>query len=361
MTEITAHTNLIEITGWTKDGTWQTVDLTPFLTHTDPKIVALKKYASTNDRELTIGVRPVGSAIVDARSQHRLATDGGWQYRWMDVLVALNGSNEVQLSSDFAGGKVYLEAEFGGDNVIALSDWTNKIMSAPAAWADVDVSTEITGLGDSNWKSGGQFSVLLYCHTGTDGKLAYRMNGGVYNNPLVENHTTCHMGCVQLDENDIFEIYVQKITGASASYCYIVGFIKNFVSHDPGNQTWAGTGWQTHEVTICNNASGGIDSYVNNVVALIHLENAYNSAPAFTVYARAVGSTNTARRILGGVRDMWVSLNSSQQLQVNRNNTVTVNYEVKGFYEVRHFFGGTSAEEDMKKFWLDVWDAMFGK
>ena len=212
---IVCHIDLTEITGWTKNGTWQTVDLTPFLQHPDPKIVSLKLKSASGT--VSIGAKPVGSAISDDYAKHDLSSP-----YWCDSLVMLDDNNQIQLTAPSVNGKVYLEAEFGGNDVYAFSDWQSILITGDA-WVDWSATSYLTTLDDPDWQPGGQFSILLYTHTPADGIWAYRPNGSVYNVLETEYATTSQIGCVQFDETDTIEMYNKKIGGLPASLIYGVG------------------------------------------------------------------------------------------------------------------------------------------
>ena len=60
-----------EIT-FTKNGTWQTVDLATLLNHDDPKAVMILASDTVDAGAPIAGCRPVGSSLGDARTQARI-------------------------------------------------------------------------------------------------------------------------------------------------------------------------------------------------------------------------------------------------------------------------------------------------
>ncbi len=146
---VLVNNTLVPITGWTKDGTWQTVDLNALLNHDDPKMVVIHVYNSSGASSRVSGMKPVGSIMVDARSKKTMATNDSRQ-----APVSLAGGTTVQLFAANTEVLFYLHAEIGGDEAIINDDPVSLGTASPNAWRTIDATTRLGGDAGSVTVSG---------------------------------------------------------------------------------------------------------------------------------------------------------------------------------------------------------------
>ena len=329
---IITHKGITVIPIGTYNGAWQTVDIGGLLKHADTKIVKVAKWV-IGVGSATVGARRVNTAsISDNNFEHALTA-----LRWSESYVMLrsaDGSSTgtyIDVSGTNSNARVSIEAEFGGDDVYALSDYINAGANPDIhgdKWGDKDISTVLNNIGCPL-----DVGVIMTGHCGAAGGWHIRKDGGAFNLVQANNAISCLTDIAQT-VNGIFEMYVFLKSGALHGFPLHVGYIKNWQDNDPAHETWVGkNAWQTVDRTTCNNADTGTTNYPDGVVALIGLRNAYNSAPPFILRARSLGSGNLLGTILGGTRYILLQSNRGQRFQIYRNNDVTTNYYVKGWYD----------------------------
>jgi hypothetical protein len=167
---IKVHTNRTEITGLTSDALNRTVDLTPFLTHDDPKIVViLAECQNTSGALYTYGVtRTSGTFILG-----QISGNGGYtpstDYFSQVTPIALD-ANQIRYNLPAASGiKLFIITEFGGDSVIPFTGrrtyshssaaWVTRTVFLEDAAHDGDIEMVI-GLADSVSTGNGKFRAI---------------------------------------------------------------------------------------------------------------------------------------------------------------------------------------------------------
>jgi len=306
---ILANNELVEITGMLKNQTWETIDLTPFLNHDDPKAVVIQiKNTSANSK--VNAVRPVGSGISDTRTKAKLLGDMTRQ-----VPVALNASNEVELFSIDASNTFYIHAEFGGDAFIANADAEQAFTGLGNQW----VTRDITGILGAN--AGNAVGALLWIEWDNAGDWGYRNFGSTNNwhpNNIARNST---FGIVGVDSEDRYEFYPSKSGGKSPvfqSWFYEIGYFKrDWTAHvDPPIRSAPVLGaWTDDDLTG--------DTDPDAEIALLRLRNTYTSGPGFQGWARNdEGSAPTILFIPTTTLHVLVNLTDQQVYEYWKQNAV---------------------------------------
>jgi hypothetical protein len=207
---------------FTKNNTWQTVDLAQYLKHPDPKIVVIHSitvFAVT----ATHGVRPVGSSLPNARTQRALLTNNSRQ-----IPVSLNGGTTVQLFASNIWAAFYIHAEFGGDDVEAYADASDLGTASPNAWRTIDRTTQYGS------DAGNVSATILWLDFINNGDWGYREFGSTDNFHPNNAAGSSTFGICAVDSQDRYETYQSRSGGKSPNYqafIYEVGYVKSGWNH----------------------------------------------------------------------------------------------------------------------------------
>ncbi len=215
---VLVNNTLTPITGWTKDGTWQTVDLNALLNHDDPKMVVIHVYNSSGASSRVSGMKPVGSIMVDARSKKTMATNDSRQ-----APVSLAGGTTVQLFAANAEVLFYIHAEIGGDEAIINDDPVSLGTASPNAWRTIDATTRLGG------DAGSVGTVILWGDWNNAGDPGVRAFGSIedFHPNNASQATTFYL--VAIDSLDRYQTYQSQSGGKGPAYqvwFYEAGFIK---------------------------------------------------------------------------------------------------------------------------------------
>ncbi len=294
---VLVNDSLVEITGMLKNGTWETVDLSSFLSHDDPKIVVIHMINTHTVSVRVSGIKPVGSAMPDARSKKTMQTTQTRQ-----APCSLAGGTSIQLFANNSEVDFYIHAELGGDDVIAYDDPTSLGTVTPNAWRTVDATTRLGS-------DAGQVSaVVLWLDWNNAGDWGYREFGSVDNWHPNNTSASSTFGICRIDRVDRYQIYQSRSGGKSPTWevwIYEVGFIRRNWYHitDPVDRALNTTGaWTDEDLTD-----------ITEDVAEIALIRMWNAAGSNDGWARNDGGSQIEQRFRPNeARHILVNLTASQ-------------------------------------------------
>lgn len=234
----------IEITGLTKDNTRRTVDLAGFLTHENPKIVVMEvRRTSTVGGFLLYYMGVTGGTILTGQ----LGASDGTNYASDLIVIPLNGT---EIDYRFVDGNfdLYLVAEFGGDNVIAFSDFT-LTGRTNNAWGDQDLTSNLADVEHSGNVEG----IIANLRNLNYGQAWLRRNGSADAAGTAQHNQQINWGTAKVDDGNIFERYVSRSGGktpVNTSFIYMVGYwlrnsgLEATSDRDPGEIKPVGTDFE---------------------------------------------------------------------------------------------------------------------
>lgn len=301
------------------DGTWQTVDLTSYLNHTDPKAVIIHVENAPGGNRWC-GVRKVGSTISDTRAQRRLLASGRGQWP-----VVLDASNQIEMFAGAASGAnltFHVHAEFGGPQFVALANEQSHVQGLGNQW----VTRDNTGPYGSD--AGKVVADLLYIVWNNAGDWGYRAVGSTNNLHPNNGSQSATYGIVGVNADDQFQIWPSKSGGKSPVFqvwFYSVGYFLGDWEYilNPVNQNLSTlSAWTDDDITNVTSPSAEI--------ALIRFGNSYNSGPGFQGWLREDGGSEPAKLF---IPEQWV------HFLVNLDDTQVYEYWIQNLVMDAWVFG----------------------
>lgn len=216
-----ARTNRVEVTGLTKNDTWQTVDLASYLQHDDPKIVILEFTYTPFGVNGEYSARPVGDSFV--RTGVVTAGSNTPERDTVAISLGLGTSIEYRMGSST---HMYVVGEFGGDGVNALTTMP-ELPRSGGTYADYDMTTLLGAIAPND--RGDVEAVICVLSTLSGGDAGIRRNGGTGGNFGGQTPSEqLAWGVAKVDDEDIFEQFATSTgkNNAANGWVNLVGYIR---------------------------------------------------------------------------------------------------------------------------------------
>lgn len=214
------HTDQIPITGLTHNNQWNTVDLSSYLTHDDPKIVLICVY---KDQAVSgnAGVRPVAAGQPGGSGFANIVAFTAQKANDFNIIaVPLNSSNQIQYRLTNSACKIALMAEMGGDTVKTFSDYDYHVSGRTNNdWGEEDI-TALVGSDSENVEG-----VVCVMSNINQGRAMIRAAGS--SDTLIVPQATSQVSFItaKVNDEDVFERWVSATEkGEATGSIFMAGY-----------------------------------------------------------------------------------------------------------------------------------------
>jgi len=276
---IITHSNGIAIS--TLGAGWQTYNLASQLTHPNPKIVVIR-FENTSGTTTGYGVRKAGGGAGVTGSLMGLCHTR--------ACIALTGT-QVDINKQTDNLDLFLEAEFGGDDVVVNDPMINE-----ASYTENDWKTVTTADAGADGKN--TSVIVAYQWTGVADGCHTRETGSTDSWEEPHSQAGTSFNIVRLNDSNQYDIWISYDTAGKGQTSWIkrVGYIRGW-NHITNPVTLGVGDLVNNAETVFDLRTQGIGDHADFVLARVHQD--FGSRQANT-YVRDSNSTDTFESSNGG-------------------------------------------------------------